>query len=129
VSSQPTSFFAHELPFSVANAGRPTSFSIEALYTSIGGTPCKNFPLSVVRLYDELSFQTNRSRSTVHDMIAAAAHSLIEIIGCMFLLIQLAQERKQNKKSFKHYIFCYNNLLDGLNYLDALFYSFQMHPS
>ena len=25
--------------------------SIEALYTSIGGTPCKNFPLSVVRLY------------------------------------------------------------------------------
>ena len=51
VSSQPTSCFAHEQPFSVANAGQPTSFSIGALYTSIGGTPCKNFPLSVVRLY------------------------------------------------------------------------------
>jgi len=50
VSSQPTSCFAHELPFSVVNAGQPTSFSIEALYTSIGGIPCKNFPLSVVRL-------------------------------------------------------------------------------
>jgi len=33
-------------PFSVVNAGQPTSFSIEALYTSIGGTPHKN----VVRL-------------------------------------------------------------------------------
>jgi len=38
------------LPFEVV-AGRPNEFSIEALYTSIGGTPCKNFPLSVVRLY------------------------------------------------------------------------------
>jgi len=53
VNSQPTSCFAHELPFSVVNAGQPTSFSIEALYTSIGGTPCKNLPLSVVRLYYE----------------------------------------------------------------------------
>jgi hypothetical protein len=44
VSSQPTSCFANELPFSVANAGRPTAFSI-------GGTPCKNFPFSVVRIY------------------------------------------------------------------------------
>ncbi len=43
VSSQPTSCFAHELPFSVANAGRPTSFSIEALYTSIGELPVKKF--------------------------------------------------------------------------------------
>jgi len=43
--------YAHELPFSAVIAGQPTSFSIEALYTSIGGTPCKNFPLSVVRLY------------------------------------------------------------------------------
>ena len=51
VSSQPTSCFAHEQPFSVANAGQPTSFSIGALYTSIGGTPCKNLPLSVVRIY------------------------------------------------------------------------------
>jgi hypothetical protein len=49
VSSQPTL----ELPFTVVNAGQPTSFSIEALYTSIGGTPCKNFPLSVVRLYSK----------------------------------------------------------------------------
>jgi len=48
MSSQPTSVFAHELPFSVVNASQPTSFSIEALYTSIGATPCKN--LSVVRL-------------------------------------------------------------------------------
>jgi len=40
MSSQPTLSFAHELPFPVANAGQPTSFSIEALYTSIGGTPC-----------------------------------------------------------------------------------------
>jgi hypothetical protein len=37
--------------FLVANSGRPTSFSIQALNTSIGGTPCKNLPLSVVRLY------------------------------------------------------------------------------
>jgi len=36
-------------------------------------------------------------------MIAAAAHALIEIIGCMFLLIQLAQERKQ--KSIIHFIY------------------------
>jgi len=51
VSSQQTSCFAHEQPFSVVNAGQPTSISIEALYTSIGGTPCKHFPSSVVRLY------------------------------------------------------------------------------
>ncbi len=44
LSSQPTSCFAHELPFSVVNAGQPNSFSIEALYTSIGESPCKNFP-------------------------------------------------------------------------------------
>jgi hypothetical protein len=31
----------------------PTSFSIEALYTSIGGMPCKKIPLSVVRLQRE----------------------------------------------------------------------------
>jgi hypothetical protein len=35
--------YAHELPFSVKNAGQPTSFSIEALYTPIGGIPYKNF--------------------------------------------------------------------------------------
>ena len=50
VSSQPTSCFAHELPFSVANAGQQTSFSIEALNTSIRGAPCKNFPLTVIRI-------------------------------------------------------------------------------
>jgi len=50
VSSQPTSCFAHEPPFSAVNAGQPTSVSIEALYNSIGGTPCKNFPLIVVRI-------------------------------------------------------------------------------
>jgi hypothetical protein len=38
VSSQPTSCFARELPFLVTNAGRQTSCSIEALYTSIAGT-------------------------------------------------------------------------------------------
>ena len=42
MSSQPTSCSAH---------GQQTSFSIEALYTSIGGSPWKNFPLSVVRIY------------------------------------------------------------------------------
>ncbi len=36
--------------FLVANAGQPTSFLNEALYTSIGGAECKNFPLSVVRI-------------------------------------------------------------------------------
>ena len=46
--------FARELPFSVA--GWPTSCSIEALYTSIGGTPGENLPLSVVRLYYRLGF-------------------------------------------------------------------------
>ncbi len=51
MSSLPTMCFSHELPFTVVNAGRPTSFSIEALYMSIRGIPCKNFPLSVVRLY------------------------------------------------------------------------------
>jgi hypothetical protein len=51
VSSQPTLCFAHGLPFTVANAVRPTSFSIWALYTSIGGHTCKNLPLSVVRIY------------------------------------------------------------------------------
>jgi len=51
VSLQPNLCFAHELPFSVVNAGQPTSFSIKALFPSIGGTPCKNYPLSVVRLY------------------------------------------------------------------------------
>jgi hypothetical protein len=35
LTSQPTSCFAHELLFSVLNAGQPTSFSIEGLYTSI----------------------------------------------------------------------------------------------
>ncbi len=51
--SQPTLCFSHEPPFSVANAGRPTSFSIEGLYSpQLGGTPCKNLPLSVVRLYE-----------------------------------------------------------------------------
>jgi hypothetical protein len=60
VSSQPTLCFAHEQPFSVSNAGQPTSVSIGALYTSIGGTPCKNLPLSVVRIYyttDETKLQ------------------------------------------------------------------------
>ena len=51
VSSQPTSCFAHELPFSVANAGRQTTFSIEAHYISTGWTPSKKFPLSVVRIH------------------------------------------------------------------------------
>ncbi len=64
VSSQPTSCFAHELPFTVANACRPTSFSIKALYTSIGGTPCKNFPLSVVRIYYETKFRVSFSRGS-----------------------------------------------------------------
>jgi len=59
MSSKPTSCFAHEVPFSVVNAGQPTSFSIEALYTSIGGTPCKNFPLSVVRPYLDATFAAN----------------------------------------------------------------------
>ncbi len=39
---------------SVVNAGQPTSFSIEALFTSIGGTNCKNFPLSVVSVWKML---------------------------------------------------------------------------
>jgi len=34
-------FCSFALPFSVVNAGQPTSFSIEALYTSIRGNPCK----------------------------------------------------------------------------------------
>jgi len=38
MSSKPTSCFACEPPFSVSNAGQLTSFSIEALYTSIGGS-------------------------------------------------------------------------------------------
>jgi len=42
---EPTSCFAHELPFSVVNAGQPTSYSIEALYTSIGGTPVGKFSI------------------------------------------------------------------------------------
>jgi len=43
-------YFPHELPFSVVNAGQATSLSIEALYTSIRGTPCKNVPLRVIRI-------------------------------------------------------------------------------
>ncbi len=62
VSSQPTSCFDHELTFSVANAGQPTSFSIEALYTSIGETPFKNFPLSVVKLWSLVVIWTTASR-------------------------------------------------------------------
>jgi hypothetical protein len=50
ISSQSTSCFDYEVPFSVANAGWPTSFSIEALYTSIKGTPCKMFPSSVAKI-------------------------------------------------------------------------------
>jgi len=42
--------YAHELPFSVANAGQPTSSSIEALYTSIGGSPCTHFLLIDVKI-------------------------------------------------------------------------------
>ncbi len=45
VNSQPPSFFAHEQPFSVAIAGQPTSFSIEALFTSIEGSLCKKISI------------------------------------------------------------------------------------
>jgi hypothetical protein len=43
MSLQPTSHFAYEPPYSVSNASWPTSFSIETLYTSIGGTTVKKF--------------------------------------------------------------------------------------
>jgi len=39
--SQPTSCFADEPPFPVANAVWPISFSVRALYTSIGELPVK----------------------------------------------------------------------------------------
>ncbi len=64
VSLQPTRCFAHGLPFSVLNDGQPTSFSIEALYTSIVGAPCKIFPLIVVRIY---YFQAGRIQLSVSD--------------------------------------------------------------
>ncbi len=71
VSSKPTSCFVHEQPFSVANAGQPTSFSIGALYTSTGGTPCKNLPLSVVRIYYILVCSCKQNNVTVDNWILA----------------------------------------------------------
>ncbi len=41
VSSQPTSCFVHEQPFSVANAGQPTSFQLELCTLQLGELPVK----------------------------------------------------------------------------------------